>query len=95
LGEGVEFHEDFQSQEGGLIDDQGDFLSFSFYGVLDLGLNDAGHDGPGVASGFHLQGPEELALEFQDGAARGGHPQQAHFGGLEVAGGKAQGGGFS
>jgi len=95
LGEGVEFHEDFQSKQRGLIDDQGDFLFFPFYGVLDLGLNDAGHDGSGVASGFHFQGPAELAVEFQDGAARGGHPQEAPFGGVEVAGGKAQGGGFS
>jgi hypothetical protein len=31
LGEGVEFQEDFQSQQRGLIDDQGDFLLFSFY----------------------------------------------------------------
>ena len=95
LGEGVEFHEHFQSEQRGLVNDQGDFLFFSFYGVLDLGLNDPGHDGPGVTSGFHFQGPAELAIEFQDGAARGGHPQEAPFGGVEVAGGKAQGRGFS
>jgi hypothetical protein len=51
-----------------------------------LGLDEAGHDSPGVASGFHLQGPAELSVEFQDGAARGGHPQQAPFGGMEVVG---------
>jgi hypothetical protein len=95
LGEGVEFQEDFQSQQRGLIDDQGDFLLFSFYRVLDLGLDDPSHDGAGVAFGFHLQGPAELAVEFEDGAAGGGDPKQAPFGGVEVVDGKAKGGGFS
>jgi len=35
----------------------------------------------GVTSGFHFQGPAELAVQFQDGSARGGHPEETPFGG--------------
>ena len=72
LGKGMEFLEDLHSEEGGFVNEDDDFLFFAFDGVLDLVLDEAGHDGAGVALGFHFQGPAELPIEFQDAAAGGG-----------------------
>ena len=71
LGEEMEFGEDLQTEERGLIDDQNRFDFFAFVEGADFLLDEAGEDGPGGAGFFDMEFGQEEAVEIQDGT-RGG-----------------------
>ncbi len=86
LGQGVEFGEDLQTQEGSLIDNQDGFYFFAFIEVTDFLLDDAGQNGPGRAGFFDTEFVQDEAVEFQDGSRGGGNGDGAVFGRMEGSG---------
>ena len=72
LGEEVEFGQDLQTQEGGLIDDQNRLDFFAFIEGADFLLDEAGQDGPGGAGFFDMEFGQEETVEIQDGTRGGG-----------------------
>jgi hypothetical protein len=79
LGEQVEFRQDLQAQEGGLIDDQNRLDFFTFIEGADFLLDETGQDGPGVTGFFDMEIGQKEAVEIQDGTRGGGDGEDLIF----------------
>lgn len=67
LGDGVEFGQDFHSQEGCLVDDEHWFLLAVAGKLQDLASDDAQEGGPGKGVGVDFKLGSKLAVAFEDG----------------------------
>lgn len=94
LGEGLEFGEDFESHQVGLVDDQdgGHFLESDVEEDVADGFGEAG-DGDQAA--VVIEGHSDLAIDFDGGACGGDDGDEAILGWVEPRGGVTKGGGFA
>src|SRR4030043_1418742 len=95
LGDGVEFMEDIEAKQGGLIDDEGCLHLFPQYQFLDFSFDEFGQVRPGSAGGAQAQLAQDLTIQLQDGAGGCGEIEGGILGGVELTDGISQGGGFS
>lgn len=94
LDEGMQFGKDFQSQQGGLVDDQNGFEFFSGDEVFDFRADHGCHDGFGRADTGNTDGRCDLSVEFENGSGCGNEMKTDVFGGMKQSLGVADGGGF-